>query len=105
MVLKAAAFVHRDVGHDLAVQFDPGQLHAVHEFAVGQAFDADSRVDALDPQATEGALLNLAVAISILAGLFDGLTGDANRILATAIIALGLFQNILVLGARGTRRV
>ena len=29
--LESRAFVHREVGHDLAVELDPGQLGAVHE--------------------------------------------------------------------------
>src|SRR3546814_1557651 len=35
------AFVHREVGHDLAVEFDPRQLHAVHELRIGQPFGAN----------------------------------------------------------------
>src|SRR3546814_9665 len=76
-------------------------LHAVHELRIGQAFGANRGVDALDPQGAERTLLNLAVAIGILAGLFDRLLGDADRVLATAIIALRLIQYALVLGARG----
>jgi hypothetical protein len=67
----------------------------VHELAVGEAFGRDRGVDALDPEAPEAALLNLAVAIGVLPGLFDGLAGDADRVLATAVIALRLFQNLL----------
>ena len=43
------------------------------ELRIGQAFRADGSVDALDPQGAEGPLLNLAVAIGVLASLFDGL--------------------------------
>src|SRR3546814_5371090 len=64
-----AAFVHREIGHDLAVELDPGQLHAVHALRIGQAFGANRGVAALDPQGAEGPLLYLAVARGILAGL------------------------------------
>src|SRR3546814_14615857 len=60
-----AAFVHREVGHDLAVEFDPGELHAVHELRIGQAFGANRGVDALDPPGSERTLLNLSVWIII----------------------------------------
>src|SRR4051812_37902056 len=93
--------MHGDIGQDLPVQFDAGELQPVHELRIGQAFGADAGVDALDPQSPEAALLNLAVAIGVLAGLFDGLTRDANRVLATAIIALRLIQNPLVLRLGG----
>ena len=57
---KHFAFMHRDIGQDLAVELDTGELKPVHEFAVGQAFNADGRIDALDPQATERPLLGLS---------------------------------------------
>lgn len=66
------ALVHRDVGRDLPVQFDACQLAPVHELRIGQTLGADTGVDTLDPQTTEGPLLNLAVAIRILTSLFDG---------------------------------
>ena len=46
-------FVHRNVGQDFPVQVDVGELQRVDELAVGQAFRADRRVDALDPQGAE----------------------------------------------------
>jgi hypothetical protein len=58
----------------------------------GEAFLADGCVDALDPQSPEGPLLNLAVAIGVLAGLLDSLAGDPDRVLAAAVIALRLIQ-------------
>ena len=78
-----------------------GQLQAVHELAVGQAFGAHRGVDPLDPQRAEAALLHLAVAVGVLAGLLDRLTGDADGVLAAAAIALGLVEQPLVLGAGG----
>jgi hypothetical protein len=51
-----------------STEFDAGQL-APDELRIGQAFGADRRVDALDPQGAEGALLDLAVAVSVLTSL------------------------------------
>ena len=78
------ALVHGEIGHRLAVQFDPGKLGAVDELRIGQAFFANGSVDALDPQGAEAALLDLAIAIGILPSLFNGLAGDADGVLATA---------------------
>src|SRR3546814_18209387 len=73
----------------------------VHELAIGQAFHAYGGVDALNPERTEAALLYLAIAIGVLASLFDCLPRAADGVLAAAIIALRLIQAILVLGAGG----
>src|SRR5690606_33295927 len=98
---EGSAFVHRQVGHRLAVELDPGEPGAVDELRVSEAFGAHRGVDPLDPQRAEVALLHLAVAIGVLAGLLDRLAGDADGVLAAAAIALGRVQNPLVLLARG----
>ena len=99
--LEGCAFVHGEISHHLAIQFDTSQLGAVHELRIGQTFGADSSVDTLDPQSAEVPLFDLAIAIRILAGLFDGLARDADGVLAATAIALGLIENPLVLGAGG----
>src|SRR5438552_4023224 len=71
------------------------------ELAVGQPLGAHRGVDALDPQGAEAALLHLAVAVGVLPGLLDCLAGDADRVLAAAVIALRLLEYALVLGAGG----
>src|SRR5690348_6183167 len=93
--------VHRDVGEHFPVEIDPGELQRVDELAVGHAFGADRRVDPLDPQGAEAPLLHLAVAIGVLPGLLDRLAGDADRVLAAAVIALRLIEDPLVLGSGG----
>src|SRR3546814_13713127 len=76
------ALVHRDVGQNLALQFHPGQLQAVPELRIGQALGADAGVDALDPQAADGPLLDLALATGLLAAPFVALPGAARRLLS-----------------------
>src|SRR4051812_10099734 len=66
---------HGDVGQDLAVQVDLGQLEAVDELAVRKAVEAGRRVDARDPQAAEVALAVAAVAVRVGVGLGQGLLG------------------------------
>ena len=90
-----------EIGQNLAVDVDPGLVETVDKSAVGQAVLAHGGIDALDPEGAEGALLTLAVAILILQRLLDGLLGDADRVLAAAIVALGGLQNFLVLGMGG----
>src|SRR6187431_237191 len=68
---ERAALVHREIGHDLPVEFDTGQLGAVDELRIAQPLGAHRGVDSLDPQRAEAALLHLAVAIGVLAGLLD----------------------------------
>ena len=71
------------------------------ELRIGEPFSADCRVDALDPQRAEAALFDLAIAVRILASLFDRLPRNADGILAATTIAGGLFEDPLVLGAGG----
>src|SRR5690606_4273758 len=69
---------------------------------VGQAVLAHRSVDALDPQGAEITLASLAVAVGVLQRLLHRLLGDADGVLATAVKALGGFQNLLVLGVAGS---
>src|SRR5262249_9658429 len=93
--------LHRQVGQDLAVDLDPGLAETVDKSAVGEAVLAHRGVDALDPEGAEGALLALAVAVGVLHRLLDRLLGDPDRVLAPAVVALGGFQHLLVLGMGG----
>ena len=80
---------HRQIGHHLAVDLDPGLQDTVHELRVGEAVLARRGVDALDPQAAERTLLVAPVAVGILQALLDLLDADAERRLGAATIALG----------------
>src|SRR5579862_7011146 len=87
-----------EVREHLAVDHDAGLAQAGDEAAVVQPERPHRRIEALDPQCAEGALLSLAVAEGILARLLHRLLGDANGVLAPAIIALGGLEHLLVLG-------
>src|SRR5690606_1294596 len=54
---EGGALVHRQIGHDLAVELDPGKPGTVDELRVAEALGTHRRVDPLDPQRTEVALL------------------------------------------------
>src|SRR6202162_5678586 len=87
-----------EVGEHLAVDHDAGLAQAGDEAAVVQPERAHRRVKPLDPQRAKGALLSLAIAEGILARLLHRLLGDADRVLAPAVIALGGLEHLLVLG-------
>src|SRR5581483_5663439 len=99
--LEGGSVLHGDIGQHLAVHGNARKREAVDKSAVGQPVLAHGGVDALDPQGTEGALAPLAVAIGVLHRLFDRLLGDPDRVLAAAVVALGLLQDLLVLGVGG----
>src|SRR3954454_235813 len=54
---------HGNVGQDLAVQLDTGQLQPVHELRVAHAVELGCGVDAGDPQAAEITLAVAAVTV------------------------------------------
>src|SRR5436853_558660 len=87
--LERGRLADREIGQNLAVDLHSGLAEPVDEPAVGQAERAHRRIEALDPERAEGALPALAVAIGILVGLLDRLLGDADGVLAPAVIALG----------------
>ena len=90
-----------EIRQHLAVDGNTGLGETVDEDAVGHAERTDRGVDALDPERAEGALLALAVAERILAGLVDRGLGGANGVLAAAGKTLGGLVDFLVLGVRG----
>src|SRR4051794_31935572 len=63
---KRLRIANGDVGEDLPIHFDAGEAESVDEDAVAHVVLAGRRVDADDPQATEIALLVLAIAVRVL---------------------------------------
>src|SRR5437868_5447440 len=60
-LVKRRWIEHGNVGQDLAVQLDVGQLQTVDQLAVAQAAHPASRVDAGDPQPPEFALFDAPI--------------------------------------------
>src|SRR5579862_3852782 len=96
--LERRRFGDGEVGKHFAVDRDAGLAQAGDEAAVVQPERAHRGVEALNPQRAEGALLALAVAEGVLARLLHRLLGDADGVLAPAVIALGGLEHLLVLG-------
>ncbi len=99
--LECGRLADRQIRQHLAVDLEPGFAEAVDEPAIGETEGAHRRVEALDPERTEGALAPLAVAEGVLVGLLHRLLGDADGILAPAVKALGGLEDLLVLGVAG----
>src|ERR1700744_6015587 len=99
--LERSRLVDRQVRQHLAVDGHARLGQAVDEHAVGHAERTNGRIQPLDPERAEGALLALAIPESVLAGLFDGGLGGANGVLAAAVITLGGLVDFLVLGVGG----
>src|SRR5690606_12140472 len=87
--LEGGRIVDGEVGQNLTVDCDAGLVQPVDELAVRCAELAGSGIDALDPKCPEIALAALAIAIGILLRPLDRLLGNADRILAPAVVALG----------------
>ena len=98
---KGHGLVDRQIGQHFAVDQKAGFGEPVDEPAVVQAERPHGRIEPLNPQCAEGALATLAVAVGVLVCLFYRLLGDANGVLAPAIIALGGLEDLLVLGVAG----
>ncbi len=90
-----------EIRQHLAVHRDARLREAVDKDAVGHAERTHRGIDALDPERAEGALLALAVAEGILAGLLDRGLGGADGVLAAAAETLGGLVDFLVPGVRG----
>src|SRR5437667_2388554 len=99
--LERRRLVDGEIRQHLAVHRDARLRQAVDKDAVGHAERAHSGVQTLDPERAEGALLALAVAEGILAGLLDRGLGGADSVLAAAAETLGGLVDFLVPGVRG----
>src|SRR5207302_821388 len=83
----------------------PGLAEAVDKSTVGEPERPYRGVEALDPQRAEGALFALAVAVGVLVGALDRLLGNADRVLAPAVVALRGLADFLVAGISGGARL
>src|SRR5690606_32666258 len=93
---EAGFIVYSHVGQYFAIQFNRGLLRTGDEHAVRNTQLAACRVDAGDPESTEGAFLVAAIAIGILPSFHYRLFGDAEYITAAAAITFCCFDNFFV---------
>src|SRR3954447_25610947 len=84
---------HSDVGQDLPVQLDTGQLHAVHELRVAHAVELGGGVDAGDPQAAEIALAVAAVTVGVSLRLDERFLGPLVIVVRLATEPLGPLED------------
>src|SRR4029077_2260332 len=98
--LKRRRLANGEVGQNLPVDRHAGLGQSGDKPAVVESKWPHRGVQALDPQSTECALAPFAVAERVLVRLLDGLLGDADRVLAPAIVAFGGFQDLFMFGVR-----
>lgn len=98
--LKGLRFVNSKISQDFPVDLNASDAKAVDKSSVCHAFKAGGCIDPLDPQRAELALAYLAVAVSILPGLLNGLIGNPEGVFPAAIIAFGFLDNFTVAGVR-----
>src|SRR5262249_3967772 len=91
---------HGQVGENLAVEFDVPGLEARDELVVREAVRTCARVDADDPEATELALLVLAIAVRVDERVLDLLLRVRVVRALEAPVALRLLENLAALLAR-----
>src|SRR5262245_20774885 len=93
--LETGLVFHREIGEDLAIEFDSGGFEAFHEAAVGQAESTGSRIDTELPKHAEIAFAVLPVAIGVNAGFHDRILGVTEELGTTAAEALGFLDDLL----------
>src|SRR5215475_15906906 len=98
--LKRRRLANGEVGQNLPVDRKAGLGQSGNEPAVVQPERPYRGVQALDPQRAERALAPFAVAESVLVRLLDCLLGNADRVLAAAIISISGLQDLLEFGVR-----
>src|SRR6476660_3057488 len=98
--LKRRRLANGEVGQNLPVDRHAGLGQSGDKPAVVESERPHRGVQPLDPQRTECALAPFAVAEGVLVRLLDGLLGDADRVLAPAIVAFGGFQDLFMFGVR-----
>ena len=69
--LECFRLVHRQIGHNLAVEGDALGVDFADKLRIGHSLRADCGVDTRDPQRTERPLLELTVCIGIAQTLLD----------------------------------
>ncbi len=98
---KRGHIFKRQMGQQLAVDFDAGAAQTIHQSAVRNTTNSGARIDANDPQRAELALFLAAIAVGVLAGFGYRLLGNAKHLAPRPRITLGFFKNFLVARTSG----
>src|SRR5262245_21505092 len=93
---KRRGIVDREVGENLSIDFDAGELEAVHERVVVHVVLVSTGVDAGDPETAEVTLLVLAIAVRVFPTAFDGLLGRPPQLAPRAERAAGGLHDLLL---------
>lgn len=85
--------VNSEVSENLAVDLDTLLVDETDELAVRETLETGSRIDTLNPEGAESALLILAIPVSIGLTLLPGVLGYSPDVLTTAEVALSEFED------------
>ena len=92
---ESLRIVNCQVGEHLAVDFDAGFVQVTHQLRVGEALQASSGIDTLDPQCAEVTLFVAAVTESIGQTFLPCVFGYGPHVFTSAIVTAGQLQNSL----------
>jgi hypothetical protein len=89
-----------ELRENLAVKPDLGFFQSVHEAAVRKTVYAGCCIDSSNPESTEIALLNLAVAEGVIQSTVDRLCGTAKKFAACTSVPFGQLKNLVSSASR-----
>src|SRR5436190_22041390 len=94
----------RDVGEDLAIDVDAGELQSVDEDAVTHVVLTARGVDAADPKPAEITLARAPIGVGVAQRVHDRFVGGLVVAAAMAVVALGLLEDraVLLLGVNAS---
>src|SRR5690554_1406472 len=93
---KRLLLVHSQIGQNLTIDFNIRFLQTSDQTAVRQTVCTGASVDTSDPQCTKSALTVTTVTVCVLTGFDNRLLGNAEYTTTSAVITLGLLENLLV---------
>lgn len=91
--LESLGVVNSEVGENLTVDLDALLVDETDELAVGETLETGSRIDTLNPEGAESALLVLAIPVGVGLTLLPGVLGYSPDVLTTAEVALSEFED------------
>src|SRR5690554_4483547 len=93
---KRLLLVHGQISQNLTIDFNIRLLQASDQTAVRQAVCTGASVDTGNPQSAESALTVATVTVCVLTSLDNRLLGNAEHTTTSAVVTLGLLENLLV---------
>ncbi len=87
--------VHSEVGKYFAIELDVVFVQLAHKDRVGDAIDAATCVDTVDPQRTELSFLGFSIAVGVGLTFFPLVLGYCPNVFTSAPITFGAIEDFL----------